>query len=66
MRVERKRPVESERRAVGEEATRMEDERQATVMKSERQVAAVELSFHISDWLQIGFKFILYWWSEKS
>ena len=43
----------------------MEAERQAYVMKVERQTAAVELAFHISDWFQITFRFISDCWSGK-
>ena len=39
----------------------MEVERQAVAMKAERQAAAVELDFHISDWLPIAFRFISDW-----
>ena len=34
-------------------------------MKAERKAAAVELACHISDWLQIAFRFISDWQSEK-
>ena len=49
MRAEKKRQVEAERQAAEEESTRMEAEIQVTVTKAERQAAAVELAFQISD-----------------
>ena len=39
----------------------MEADRQASAMKAERQAAAVDLAFQISDWLQIAFRFISGW-----
>ena len=60
------RKVEAEQRADVEEAVRMEAERRSTAMKAERQAAAVELAFQISDWLQISFRFISDRWYEKS
>ena len=53
MRVERKRQVKSERQVAEEKEDQMEAERQASVIKAEIQAVAVELAFHISDWLQI-------------
>ena len=54
MRFDRKREVEAERRAAKEEAARMEEKRRTAVMKAERQADDVELTFQISDWLQLG------------
>ena len=61
MRDERKRKFETKRKDAEEKAARMEAERRAVVMKAEKQAAAVELSFYISDWLQIDFRFISDW-----
>ena len=55
MRVDRESQVKAESLASKEDASRMEAERRAAVMKAERQGAAVELAFHISDWLHIAF-----------
>ena len=61
MRVKRKRQVKAKQRADEEEAESMEADRKATTLKSERQSTAVELDFHISDWLNISFRFISDW-----
>ena len=66
MMVDSRRQVEAERRASEEEEAQMESERQASVMKTDRQASAVELSFQITDWLQIYFRFISDWQYEKS
>ena len=58
MRVKRKRQVKDERRAAKEDTALMEAERRAAVMQTERQSAAVELAFQISDCFQIAFRLL--------
>ena len=58
MRVERMRPVKAWCNVAKEEVTWVDVERQFATMKAERQDIDVGLVFQISDWLQIGFRFI--------
>ena len=73
MRVERERQVEAERWASKEEAARMEAERRATAMKRPLEFSfrlclinfflefSFKLTFQISYWVQIAFRFISDW-----
>ena len=70
MRIERERQVEAERQAAKEEVLRMEAERRAAVMIRPLEFSfrlceidfsfelSFRLTFQISDWLQIAFRFI--------
>ena len=63
---ERERQVKAEQQAAEEEAAQIEAVRRVVAMKAEIQAAAMDLDYHILDWLHIAFRFISDGYSEKS